>query len=54
MAETVNLVQAENLLSLLAHDDEHRKPVVQIAKPELFEGDYRLSVEDALPGRRVT
>lgn len=40
-AEPVPRSHAENLISLLAHDDEHGKLVAALAPATIFEGDYQ-------------
>lgn len=39
--ERLPAAQMENILSLLAHDDENGKLAAQLVDPNLFEGDYR-------------
>jgi hypothetical protein len=36
-----SLAQQENILSLLAHDDEHGRIIASMVEAALFEGDYR-------------
>ena len=45
MTEPIPLLHQQNLLALLAHDDEYGKLVAQGAPPALFEGDYRIIAE---------
>lgn len=39
----------QDLITLICHDDEHGKTISKTVSPDLFEGDYRVIVERALP-----
>jgi len=39
--ERFNTTLQENVITLLAHSDQHGKVVMALVEPELFEGDYR-------------
>lgn len=45
MAERLNNTLQENLITLLAYDDDKGKIVANVVKAELFEGDYRIIAE---------
>lgn len=45
ISETMSGALSENLLTLLAHSDEHGKLVASIVDPTLFEGDLRVMGE---------
>ena len=45
MSDKPNIALAENLVTLLAHNDEHGRVVANILDPSLFEGEYRLVAE---------
>lgn len=45
MAEALTATLQENVITILAHSDEHGKIVANIIDPNLFEGEYRIIAE---------
>lgn len=43
--ERLNGTLQENIISLLAHSDEHGRIVARVVQPQLFEGEYRTIAE---------